>query len=155
MDDHNAPARTFDAANRIGVLPNSFIVRDERHRRRLIFAWTLPFLKAHDLASLCLTSRDLCMHIRADLFRRVVLKTHGAADAFCRTIQEDPLVSPDKLADAVSDGDVQEEGSPVPSSERKAVKVLGWHVQTLELSFKLDSTFILHLLVALLMDDCL
>jgi hypothetical protein len=131
-----APAEATNLlAGRATTLPNPspIVMKDAgKHRRHLIFVWSVPFLKAHDLASLCGTSRDICALVRADLFRRVVLKTDAAAAAFCRTIQEDALIP-------ASAHQEESEASSTPCANGLTeVKVLGWHVRTLVFSFKLD-----------------
>ena len=98
MDDQppNATEYTYSPTTRLATSSLDWNAQLERdtgtHRRRLIFVWMLPFLKANNLAPLCRTSRDICTLTRADLFRRVVLKIEEAADAFCRTINEDIVI---------------------------------------------------------------
>ena len=95
-----------------------------------MFVWMLPFLKANNLAPLCRTSRDICTLTRADLFRRVVLKIEEAADAFCRTINED-IVIPACAHYEGADG----RRLLCANGKSRRVKGLGWHVRALVLSF--------------------
>ena len=118
-------------------------IRNEEQRNRLIFAWIVPFLDIHDLSNLCLASRDLCALIRADLFRHVVLRDITAAAAFCRTILEDPVVV-DLDEVPLSERDVLDGGcgfGGFGGSVARTIKVLGWHVRSMKLSFPLDGEY--------------
>ena len=118
-------------------------IRNEEQRNRLIFAWIVPFLDIHDLSNLCLTSRDLCALIRADLFRHVVLRDITAAAAFCRTILEDPVVVANLDEVPLSERCVLDGGCGFgfEGSVARTIKVLGWHVRSMKLSFPLDGEY--------------